>query len=397
MRRRHHYGWGILLATAVIGVYGFISYRQALPALAADSAMLTPNAEAVVSAPWPKYGQAALGVVGSGVVATNGEQKAVPTASVTKIMVALAVLRQKPLNVGQQGPTITVSKTDVDLFRQYLAKDGSVIQVKAGEKISEYQALEAMLLPSANNMADMLAKWAFGSIANYSEQANNLARESGLTDSHFGSTDASGFSPQTVSTAQDLVRLGETALQNPVIAQIVSQKYAKVPVAGVISNGNWRLDLDGVNGIKTGNTDQAGGVYLFSAKEMLATGQQVTIVGAIMGAPTLTRAMIDSAPLLHSAAANFKATTMVHAGQKIAEYQIPWGGHIDALATSSMTAITWKGKSIAPKIVLHPLKTPLAKGDTIGSVTFAGNHAVSVITSKAISPPTWYWRALRNL
>lgn len=396
-QKRRHYGLGVILATLVVGVYGFVSYRQALPALAADSAALANNVKTDADAAWPKYGQAALGVAGSGAIVAHGSEKAAPTASVTKVMVALAVLRQKPLRLGQQGPTITLTKADVASFHQYVAKGGSVVQVKAGEKISEYQALEAMLLPSANNMADTLAKWAFGSMDNYSTHANLLAEELKMTDSHFGNADASGYAPQTVSTASDLVRLGEAALQNPVLAQIVSQPYAKVPVAGVIPNGNWRLGKDGFTGIKTGDTDQAGGVYLFSSKQTLASGKRVTIVGAIMGAPTLPRAITDAGPLLHSGVANFRQALVIRAGQPIAHYQVPWGGRVEGVATRDVTAITWHGQLITPKVALEPLQTPLAKGDQIGTVTVAGRTAVPVIASRAIQPPTWYWRALRNL
>jgi D-alanyl-D-alanine carboxypeptidase (penicillin-binding protein 5/6) len=44
--------------------------------------------------------------------------------------------------------------------------------VQLGEELSEYQALQALLLPSANNIAETLARWAFGSIDAYNAYAN---------------------------------------------------------------------------------------------------------------------------------------------------------------------------------------------------------------------------------
>ena len=53
-------------------------------------------------------------------------------------MTALAVLKQKPFDAGQPGPTITLGKQDVAAYQKYLAENGSVVPVTIGEKITEY-------------------------------------------------------------------------------------------------------------------------------------------------------------------------------------------------------------------------------------------------------------------
>lgn len=251
--------------------------------------------------PWPSYGEAAIGAEGYGTTA-HGEQAAVPTASVAKVMTALAVLKKKPLGVGEQGPTITLTQQDVDIYNYYSAHDGSRVAVSVGENISEYQALEAMLLPSGNNMADTLADWAFGSVGAYSSYANSLAASYGLTNSDF--TSASGFPPSTVSTAQDLVKLGEVALQNPVMSQIVAEQSANIPVAGSISNTNTLLGTDGIDGIKTGNSDQDEGAFMGSRTVTLPNGRTIQLVSVVMDASSLNAALSDSVSLLDTAAQN---------------------------------------------------------------------------------------------
>jgi D-alanyl-D-alanine carboxypeptidase (penicillin-binding protein 5/6) len=388
---------------AIVGMltgYSIISYRNAVPVLAAEGALptaadlQTPD----VHLPWPSYGEAAIGAEGYGVLATHGSDNALPTASVAKVMTALAVLKKFPLAPGQQGPTITLTQADVNSFGTYLDEDGSVVKVVKGEKITEYQALEAMLLPSANNMADTLARWAFGSMGDYSAYANGLAKSFGMDDSRFGTADASGFSPQSVASAHDLVLLGETALQNPVLAQIVSKKSAKVPVAGVIDNVNWLLGSDAIDGIKTGSNDADGGVYLFSARQKLASGQTVHVVGAIMGSKLLVQAMNGAVPLLQSVAANFKMSTVVQAGQIVGQYDIPWGGSVEAKAAKSLSLITWHGENLTPKVSLQPFRAPLAKGATVGTAAIAGQptQTAPVIINQAIPAPTWHWRVLHN-
>lgn len=249
---------------AVIG-WGIFALLRPTPTLEPHYAVINPISTKAVSLPWPDAGQGAIGAVGFGVLATNGSQTAVPMASVAKIVTALAVLKQKPLVLDQQGPTITLDDTDVSYYQSYVSQGGSVAKVVAGETLSEYQALQTMILPSANNMAESLSRWAFGSPDAYIKYANQYVQALGMTQTTVA--DASGFAPQTVSSAKDLVQLGLAAMNDPVLAQIVSQSQASEPVVGNIKNTNWLLGSDGFVGIKTGNTDQAGGCYLFASDQ----------------------------------------------------------------------------------------------------------------------------------
>ncbi len=96
----------------------------------------------------------------------------------------------------------------------------------------------------------------------------------------------------------DLVKLAEIAINHPVISEIVKQEQADLPVAGTVYNVNNLLGKHGVIGIKTGNTDEAGGCYLFSARRKIDATHEITVVGAIMGAPARDKALNDSLPLL---------------------------------------------------------------------------------------------------
>ncbi|HEY5441984.1 MAG TPA: serine hydrolase, partial [Candidatus Saccharimonadales bacterium] len=213
-------------------IYGYWAAVRPLPVLtpalaATQLSIQTPAAQLT----WPTSGQSAVGIVGSSILATHNAQTPVPTASTAKLITALVVLREKPLSLGQQGPIITLTAADAALYSSYMAQGGSVVPVVASEQISEYQMLQAIMLPSANNMADSLAIWAFGSLHDYNVAATAYLNQLGLTHTHVGS-DASGFAPTTTSTAHDLVRLGELAMQNPVLSQVVGQPTASgLPLA----------------------------------------------------------------------------------------------------------------------------------------------------------------------
>lgn len=383
----------------LITLAGLCNYIRPLPALGVTQVKPLSQLTNSSTIAWPADSTAAIGAVGYGVLArSNTNETVVPTASLAKVITALAVLKQKPLSLGEQGPTLTLTQEDVDSYNAYYALGGSLVKVAAGEQITEYQALEGMLLPSGNNMADSLARWAFGSLANYTTFANKFVRDIDMSHTTVG-TDASGLSPTTVSTPGDMVRLGEVALQHPVIAQIVGQKFATIPVAGTIPNVNHLLGQDGINGLKTGNSDEARGCYLFSATYNVSSGKEVTIIGAIMGAPTLVRAKNEVIPLLESAKTQFTVDTIVHTGDSYGDVYIPWmNSTAHAVAQYDGSAVTWQHAVSPIKTTLPAVKGPLRKDVEIGSIaTQTGETAATVplVIDRDVPKPPFWWRLVR--
>lgn len=268
--------------------------------------------------------------------------------------------------------------------------------VQAGEKITEYQMLQAIMLPSANNIADSLATWAFGSLDMYRSYANKYVAELGLHSTHIGS-DASGFAPDTTSSARDLVKLGEAAMQKPVLAGVVGQSSASgLPIVGTVKNVNFLLGTSNIVGVKTGNTDEAGGVFVGAARTTV-NGKPVTIVTAVLGSPTLFVAMKDSLSLIQSAQANFKSATVVKAGEVVGSYKVPWGGTIQAAATKDLRSSTWGGKSVTPHIHLQKISAQSRTGQQAGNVivgasAFTDTKSVSVFLKNSSRQPTLRWR-----
>ncbi|PTR21837.1 D-alanyl-D-alanine carboxypeptidase (penicillin-binding protein 5/6) [Rhodococcus sp. OK519] len=232
----------------------------------------------------------------NGEIRTGGvrQQRPQPAASTAKIITALTVLARMPLALGEDGPTLTMTEADADLYRDYAARGGSAVAVGAGQELTEYEMLVGMLLPSANNLADTLAVWVFGSLDEYRTAADELVRSLGMSSTTVGA-DASGFSATTKSTARDLTLLAAAAVRHPVIAEIVARDSATLSGVGVVRNTNWLLGRPGVVGLKTGTTDEAGGVFLFAAK-VGASGRLV--VGAVQGEGRSANYAIDRASRL---------------------------------------------------------------------------------------------------
>jgi len=358
---------------------------------------VAPQESEPVKLPWPKYGQSAVGAKGYGVLDISSDKKPQPAASVAKVMTALAILDKHPLNLGEQGPKIPITQADEDLFGEYWAKNGTSVRLAAGEEISLYKALQYILIPSANNVADTTVVWAFGSMKEYSDYANELGKKIGMENSNFA--DASGFSPKTTSTASDLVRLGGVAMENPIIAEIVKTWEIELPDGNKAQNSNVFLDYEnnGVIGIKTGDTDQAGGVYL-TAAEHEVDGQTITTIAAVMGAKTLTKAQQDSMKLLASAKKGFSTQKVVDAGQVVGSYDVPWQGSVDVVSDDDVYAVVWAGKSVDVQAKLINVGESLLSGQIVGEVIvdLGGNTQSQPATLiGSIEPPSTLWRLMR--
>ena len=237
--------------------------------------------EAPPSTVWPADGQAAV-QVGQSQVQAGPNQHPAPIASVAKVMTAYLVLGDHPLAPGQDGPTITLTDADVADTDRRRRQQESVVPIAAGEQLTLRQALQALLLPSANNIAAVLARWDAGSADRFVARMNATARSLGMTHTRY--TDPSGYDEATVSTAADQVRIVDRALRLEVFASIVATPGATLPVAGTVHNTNTLLGHDGFVGVKTGSTAAAGGCFAFRAIRRI-DGKRTTITGVVLGQP----------------------------------------------------------------------------------------------------------------
>jgi serine-type D-Ala-D-Ala carboxypeptidase (penicillin-binding protein 5/6) len=226
---------------------------------------------------WPLQGQAAL-VLGNARPTASPREQPVPIASLAKVMTAYLILRRYPLSSSQDGFTITVTAAQALAVAQDAAERQSVVAVRAGEELTERQLLEALLIPSGNNIAEILADQVAGSETRFVAEMNSAARALGMD--HTTYTDPSGFDPSTVSTAADQLRVFRRAMRFPVFRQIVSTPSVTLPVAGTLTNFNPLLAA-GYAG-KTGSDTAAGGCLAFFTHVTIG-GRALTAVGVVLG------------------------------------------------------------------------------------------------------------------
>jgi len=380
----------VLLATA------FYLPTTLLAPLSPAAASVTPYevpATTAAKLTWPGYGASAIGAVGiDGVLGSSGSEKALPIASLSKVITALVVLEKKPLeSTKDNGPTIDFTSADVQIYNDYVRDNGKVEPVSPGMELTQRQVLQLTLVASANNYAQSLVNWAFGSEATYVKAANVWLDEHGLD--HTSMSDATGMSPKNRSTATDLVELAKLALADPTVAKIVGTKTIQIPNIGKVTNTNDLLGIDGVKGIKTGTLDEAGACLLFTADYTIGN-RDVTVVGVVLGGedhPSLDRSIRK---LLKSASKGFQEVPLVDKGDVFGTYSTAWGDTSNLVATESKSVVVWRGTPISMDVAAESVGLEPA-GTDAGSLTFTvGDETIAVPLelSDSIDDPGAEWR-----
>jgi len=388
---------GVLLL--LIAAFLTFNFFRPIPAVAVTTAVPSQSTTAgtVPTLPWPRTGSAAVAVSGLGMLATSGNETPLPAASVAKVMTALVVLEDKPLKRGDSGPSIVITDQDVRVYQADKSDQQSVVEVTSGEQLSELEALEGLLIPSANNLAFTLASWDAGSLDAFVAKMNRRAKELSLGHTKFA--DPAGASAMTVSTPSDLVALGMTAMNQEVFAQVVAMTSAKLPVAGTVYNVDYALGQSGIIGIKTGSGFNQGANFLFAASTTVGSFTKV-VFGCVMGLPTLDDAFAAAKVLIAAVQPNLVVKRILSKYQAVGSYELPWGGRSDLLSSANVDLIEWPGMILREKVHAPALTItkPIPAGTTEGALhVVLGDYEfdVGLTTSDALYPPGRFWRLTR--
>ncbi|MBS1889469.1 MAG: D-alanyl-D-alanine carboxypeptidase [Actinobacteria bacterium] len=344
---------------------------------------------------WPSEGAAAVAVEGLGSLGSTGGQNPVPIASVAKVMTAYLTLKQFPLAPGAEGFHVRISKAQVAEERQRVALDQSTIKVRAGETLSERQLLEALMLPSANNIAALLAVHDAGSIGAFVERMNQTAGELGMAATTY--TDPSGYEASTVSTAADQMKLARVAMADPTFAQIVAKPSTVLPVVGRVVNYNELVGHDGYVGIKTGSDEAAGGCLLF-AKRMTAGGKTFTVLGAIFGqreGELVSAALAGADRLAGSVAAGVEERVAVPAGTTVMRLENADGNTVPVKTARTLREVGWPGMRTSLHLGVGPARRSARQGERLGTLIVRGPSGVArtpVVAAATLGEPSLAWR-----
>ncbi|MFI1175303.1 D-alanyl-D-alanine carboxypeptidase [Streptomyces melanogenes] len=345
--------------------------------------------------PWPSEGQGLITVSGLGTVGRFGEEKPAPIASVTKSMTAYIIMRDHPMKVGEKGASIPVDElAEKEGGYNKGGKDESTLDnIKAGQTLTQKDALSAIMIPSANNVARLLARWDAGSEAAFVKKMNDTAKQLGMTNTTY--TDPSGLNATTVSTAVDQVKLATELVKNPALVEITRQPFWIDPMGVKRRNYNTLVPYNGAIGIKTGSTSKAGGNLLFAATKDVG-GTKQTIVGAVFGQHKST-SILDlvnkvSKDVLIATRKSLTSATVIKKGDVVGYVDDGLGGRTPVVATKDLTVAGWSGLQTAISLTPSDAKVPHSAkaGTVVGKLTVGsgpGQVSAPVALQKALAEP----------
>ncbi|MFE9022811.1 serine hydrolase [Streptomyces sp. NPDC007808] len=353
------------------------------------------------SMPWPEKGQAAVMVAGSGSIGAFGEQKPVPTASVAKIMTAYVILREHPIERDEPGPTVTVDARTVE--EGNAKHESRIVGLRVGQKYSLQDMLKMLMIPSGNNVARLLARWATGAADEtaFVRKMNEAARSLGMKNTTY--TDPSGLDKGTVSTAVDQLKLAEAVMRFDSFRMVVALPDAEIPGVGRIYNNN-SLTTAGlsVRGIKTGSNTPAGGTLSWAAYKTV-DGEDRLILGTMMdqhvtgpdpnGSNSLALVLANSKKVIKAVRDALTSATAVRKGQVVGHVDDGLGGRTPVVATKDLKVVGTPGQKLkltfreGDKDIVGGMKAGTVVGElTLGGVT--GAERVPVALQSELQEPS---------
>ncbi len=303
-------------------------------------------------------------------------------ASTTKILTAILVLENCELD-----EKATVSYEAI----MSVPWDYTTAALKEGEQFTVNDLLHALLIPSANDAANVLAEHVSGSVKEFAELMNKKATEIGCTGSHF--TNPSGLHEENhYSTAYDLYLLADYALQFDTFREIILKTTCTMPATDiytkddrtfVTTNSMLRESMpeyyyEYITGVKTGYTDYSKDCIVASAEKDGIEYIAVVLGGGYTEDKWLREKYLDCKTLFNFAFDNYTLETIANQGNLCTQITIGNGTketkNLDIVYESNIQAFIDKSTSLSdlnPNIELKEnLKAPIKKGEILGTVTY---------------------------
>lgn len=371
---------------------GGIQLGRPLPPVQVQAAATPLKLPGQFQVSFPAKGQAAVGEQSLGVIAETPGQEQAPIASLTKMMTAYVYLQAKPLHVGEDGPVTTITAADVAEYEKDRAAGDSVVRVKAGDKFTERQLLEALMLPSGDNIATLMAQQVAGSESAFVTKMNEAAKQLGMTETHYA--DAAGVNAATVSTAHDQLLIAQAAMQDRTFRDVVRMPQADLPTAGRVYNVNFMVGKQGIAGIKTGSTLAAGSCFV-GAYPTMVDGKPHIVLSAVLGQQSLHDALTFSATMLNAVAPQFKTYALEAPEGGYATAKAPWSQQAQLVPTQPVKVFGYPGMPVTLDAKLTQSTLPLNADQTVAQLTVkagASEQTVGLQPSEAIGGPDIVWK-----
>jgi serine-type D-Ala-D-Ala carboxypeptidase (penicillin-binding protein 5/6) len=311
------------------------------------------------------------------VLAQHASWARVPIASITKLMTVLVALEHADLG-------------DVVSVRSNAAAVGeSTINLRAGERITVRDLVEAALIQSANDAADALAEYVgHGSTARFVDLMNAKARELGLRRTHFARPDGLD-APSHLSSARDVTILAEAAMRSRAVRSIVRRRTATIAGGRLLHTWNDLLGLfPGLLGVKTGHTAGAGWCEVAAARR-----DGVTLYVTVLGSPTRGQRNADLGALLRWGLSRYRPVWVVQPGRNYLRAEVGYGrAPVPLVPARAVIRPVRIDRPLVERVVATTaLALPVRRGSRLGEVrVYSGRRLVGrvpLVAGRSVSKP----------
>ncbi|WP_028245587.1 D-alanyl-D-alanine carboxypeptidase family protein [Pseudoclavibacter soli] len=395
----------VFAALGAWGAWGPLPVQQVH--IDTSSTVATVSSEATADAPavqlaWPSTGSTAFTLRNDGaadasrqinVQQSNGDQSAQRIASITKVITVLRVLERYPLQGDEQGPEITLTEADEQLRAQYESEGGATQPVPVGQSLTEREIIELVLVPSSNNYATTLARWAFGDDATFLAESAAWLDANGLSGAV--QVDPNGLGDGNVATPEQIVHLADLALDNEVVREVVSMTSATIEGVGTVESHNSLLGVDGVDGVKTGTL--SGTANLAWSAHFEIDGTSFELIGATLGATEGHTVMQpEVGALIESIQRAITVQVFATAGQKVGTLSTDWSSESDLVAAGGVRALTWGAEPLTLEVQGAAVPAQAQAGTQAGTLVLKrGDQTLqqtALLLASAIPDPGFSWR-----
>ncbi|MEG1577676.1 MAG: D-alanyl-D-alanine carboxypeptidase family protein [Oscillospiraceae bacterium] len=309
-------------------------------------------------------------------------------ASITKVMTGLLVL--EAADRGELALTDVIT-ADASMNRD-LSADGSTQDIKVGEQMTVNDLLHCLLIPSANEAANILAVAVAGNLDSFIAKMNQRATELGCENTHFSNTHGL-HSDDHYTTAYDITLFVRQAMQNPTFREIVSSVSYTVPPTNmheerILHDTNALISTFNIRGyyykyaigVKTGTTPQAGSCLAAAAEK---DGEY--LISVILGAEVikqengerLRQSFSETTRMFEWGFANFQRQTILDSVTPLQEIPVTLSDDVSSVAVRPETGLeatlptdldlTTITKEV--KLFHESIEAPVKAGQVLGEVT----------------------------
>lgn len=282
-------------------------------------------------------------------------------ASITKVMTLLYTIELVEQGIISLSDEITASA-------RAASREGTQIRLRAGDTFTLEELLYAAALASANDAAVAIAEYVGGSEARFSELMTQRAKELGLTNTNYvDSTGLLSIFSGNYSTAYEQARLMQLALRHDLFLKIISTKEYYLPSqARTIPNTHPLLEMEGVEGGKTGATTPAG--HTLTTSRVYNGRRLITVV---LGARSREVRNDESEKLIAWAYDNLEV--LIPKTKVITPVVVPDGvqHQINAVLERDFSLFIRNDtdRNIATKVELRQgIRAPVEQGDVVGEL-----------------------------